>query len=68
MTERCDGCGQDVPVAGGIANFWSRKPTETGGMRLELRDGTDHLLCFDCIEDLPEEAVAADIASLNDKP
>ena len=67
MTERCDGCGEAVPVAGGISNFWSQKSSETGGMRLELRDGTEHLLCFDCIEHLPNEAVAADVAALSEE-
>ena len=64
MAERCDGCGREVPVAGGIANFWTMDHTETGGMYLELADGTEHVLCFDCIEALPEDATAADVEAL----
>ena len=52
---RCDGCGREVPVAGGIANFWTLEHTETGGMTLELADGSEHFLCFGCIEQLPED-------------
>jgi hypothetical protein len=64
MTDRCDGCGAEVPIAGGIANFWSMDATETGGMTLELLDGTEHILCFDCIEALPDDATAEDVAAL----
>lgn len=63
---RCDGCGREVPVAGGIANFWTLEHTETGGLSLELADGSEHFLCFACIDRLPDdEAVtAADVAAL----
>ena len=63
---RCDGCGREVPVAGGIANFWTLEHTETGGLSLELADGTEHFLCFACIDRLPDdEAVTAeDVAAL----
>ena len=58
---RCDGCGREVPVAGGIANFWTLEHTETGGLSLELADGSEHFLCFACIDRLPDdEAVTAD--------
>ncbi|APE96519.1 DUF7561 family protein [Halodesulfurarchaeum formicicum] len=66
MTQTCDGCGVEISVAGGIANIWSTEPTHTSGMTLELPDGSEHLLCFDCIEALPEEATAADVAALGD--
>ena len=63
---RCDGCGREVPVAGGIANFWTLEHTETGGLTLELADGSEHFLCFACIDRLPDdEAVTAeDVAAL----
>jgi hypothetical protein len=66
MTERCDACGQEIPIAGGIANFWTMDSTETRGMTLELVDGTEHQLCFDCIEKLPEKATAEDVAALDE--
>jgi len=63
---RCDGCGREVPVAGGIANFWTLEHRETGGLSLELADGSEHFLCFSCIERLPDdrEVTAADVAAL----
>jgi hypothetical protein len=64
----CDGCGKGVPIAGGIANLWSFEGEETGGIALELADGSDHFLCYDCIERLPEdrEPTAEDVAGLPD--
>ena len=67
MTDRCDGCGAEIPIAGGIANFWTMDATETGGMTLELVDGTEHDLCFDCIEALPDAATAADVDALESR-
>ena len=61
---RCDGCGREVPVAGGLANFWTLEHTETGGLHLELADGSEHFLCFACIDRLPENPTAGDIAAL----
>lgn len=66
MADRCDGCGTEVRVAGGIANIWSMDSTETGGMYLELPDDSEHFLCFACIERLPEDATAADVAALSE--
>ncbi|MFC7176547.1 DUF7561 family protein [Halosegnis marinus] len=63
-SEPCDGCGRKVTIAGGIANIWTFGGDETDGLALELADGTDHLLCYDCIERLPDEATAADVAAL----
>lgn len=66
MGRRCDGCGDEVSVAGGIANFWTMDHTETSGIVLELEDGTEHFLCFDCVDELPDHPDAADVAALGE--
>jgi hypothetical protein len=66
MSEVCEGCGDEVRLAGGIANIWSSEPIRTGGMTLEFDDGSEHFLCFDCIEDLPDDPSEADVAALTD--
>ncbi len=58
---RCDRCGDAVKIGGGIAAIWSFEPEPTGGMTLEFEDGTEHFLCFDCIEQLPDHPSAADV-------
>jgi len=65
-SEPCDVCGRDVRIAGGIGDLWSFAFESTQGMTLELVDGSEHFLCFDCIERLPEdgEPTAEDVASL----
>jgi hypothetical protein len=67
-SDPCDGCGADVSVAGGAGNFWTFEAETTGGVTLELADGTDHFLCFDCIERLPDdrEVTADDVAALSE--
>ena len=67
-SQRCDGCGSRVRIAGGIGDFWTFSGESSGGIDLELADGTDHFLCFDCIERLPDDrdVVAADVAALAD--
>jgi len=64
MGNRCAVCGEEVPIAGGIANFWTLDHTTTGGLTLELADGTEHFLCFSCIESLPDEPTGADVEAL----
>lgn len=66
--EPCDGCGESINIGGGIANIWTLEAKQTGGMTLELADGTEHFLCYDCMEQLPEdrEVTAADIASIEE--
>ena len=66
-TQPCDGCGRDVPIAGGIANLWTLEKESTGGLTLEFEDGTEHFLCFSCIEDLPDHPTAEDVESLDGK-
>jgi hypothetical protein len=62
----CDGCGSSVPIAGGIANLWSFDGDQTGGLTLELSDGSEFFLCYACIERLPDdhEPTAEDVAAL----
>jgi len=70
MGDLCDACGREVPVAGGIANIWTRESVETGGLALELADGSEHFLCFSCIEKLPDdrEPTAEDVAEIEADP
>lgn len=65
-TEPCDGCGRRVRIAGGITNLWSFRGDEAGGLALELGDGSEFLLCYDCIERLPEEPTREDVAALEE--
>jgi len=63
--DSCDGCGRTVTVTGGIANLWTFGDGSDGtAMTLELADGSSHLLCYPCIEALPDEATAEDIRRL----
>ena len=62
----CDGCGCDVRIAGGIANLWTFGGDDADGLTLELADGSDHLLCYDCIDRLPDDPTAADVAALGE--
>lgn len=63
---RCDGCETTVKIAGGIGDLWGFDFAPTGGMILELADETEHFLCLDCVDKLPEdrEPGAADVAAL----
>jgi hypothetical protein len=66
-TDPCDGCGERVKIAGGIANLWTLENDSTGGMTLEFdADGSEHFLCFDCMERLPDDPSDADVAALGD--
>lgn len=62
----CDGCGERVSIAGGIANLWSFDGDSTDGLTLELADGSEHFLCHDCMARLPDdrEPTAEDVADL----
>jgi hypothetical protein len=66
-SQRCDGCGSKVRIGGGIGDFWTFATESSGGIDLELADGTDHFLCFDCIERLPDDhdVTAEDVAALS---
>ncbi len=65
-TRACDGCGQEVSIAGGITNIWTLEHDATGGLTLEFDDGTEHFLCFACVDSLPDHPTAADVAALAD--
>jgi hypothetical protein len=67
-SQSCDGCGKDVSIGGGIANIWTQKSRPTEGIILELGDDTEHFLCYDCIDRLPDdrEVTAADVAALGE--
>ncbi|MFB6353250.1 MAG: hypothetical protein ABEJ92_04115 [Halobacteriales archaeon] len=65
-TAGCDGCGREVRIAGGIGDLWSIEPGPTGGVTLELDDGSEHFLCFDCLAALPEDATTADVQALTE--
>ena len=62
--ETCAGCGKRVKIAGGIASIWSFSHEPTGGMTLEFEDGSEHFLCFDCIDQLPDYPTRADVKDL----
>jgi len=40
------------------------KPTPTGGMTLEFEDDTEHFLCMDCIDELPDYPDAEDVDAI----
>lgn len=67
--EPCDGCGDMVTIGAAFANLWDMNQKSTGGMTLELADGTEHFLCHGCIDRLPSdrEVTAADVAALSDE-
>lgn len=67
--EPCDGCGKKVSIGGSSVNLWKFDNESTGGLVLELADGTEHFLCHDCIDDLPDdrEVTAADVEALPER-
>lgn len=64
--QRCDGCGKRVRIGGGLGDFWTLERGSTGGLDLELADGSDVFLCFECIDRLPEDrdVTMEDVAAL----
>ncbi|MFA9517635.1 hypothetical protein ACERIT_10525 [Halopenitus sp. H-Gu1] len=65
-TQSCAVCKSEIRIAGGIGDLWSFAFESTQGMTLELVDGSEFFLCFECVERLPEdrEPVAADVERL----
>jgi hypothetical protein len=70
MSRACDGCGARVEDGGGVDDLWSFGDAGEGAVLLELADGSDHRLCFDCVERLPDDrpVTAEDVAALEDAP
>lgn len=65
--ESCDGCGRTVTVTGGIANIWTFGDGSEGtALSLEFEDGSDHLLCYPCMEVLPDHPSEADVDRLEE--
>lgn len=65
--ESCEACGRAVTIAGGVANLWDLDAGHGGGMTLELDDGTERFLCFECLDTLPESATTADVDALDSR-
>lgn len=67
-TEPCEVCGTKVRIAGGIGDLWSFAFESTQGLTLELVDGSEFFLCFDCMERLPgdTEPTAEDVEHLQE--
>ena len=65
-SDTCDGCQRRVSVAGGMENLWTfgdRDGSAGTAMTLEFEEG-EYLLCYPCLEALPEEATADDVSRL----
>ncbi|GAB3420598.1 hypothetical protein GCM10027435_23500 [Haloparvum alkalitolerans] len=67
-SEPCEVCGTKVRIAGGIGDLWNFAFESTQGMTLELADGSEFFLCFDCMERLPDdrEPTAEDVERLQE--
>lgn len=65
----CEVCGTRIRIAGGIGDLWNFAFESTQGMTLELVDGAEYFLCFDCMERLPgdREPTADDVEALRDR-
>lgn len=65
-TQDCDGCGRSVRIAGGVDDLWTFDAETSKGLTLELTDGSEHFLCFDCVAELPDDRdpTAEDVAEL----
>ena len=68
-SEACDVCERSVRIAGGIGDIWNFSFESTQGLTLELADGSEFFLCFDCMERLPDdrEPTADDVAALRER-
>ncbi|MFC6837382.1 DUF7561 family protein [Halomarina ordinaria] len=66
-SEPCDGCGRRVRIAGGVGDILTTDSGPTGGMTLELSNGTEYFLCFDCLGALPEDPTPGDVHALDDR-
>jgi len=68
-SESCDVCERSVRIAGGIGDLWNFAFESTQGLTLELADGSEFFLCFECMEALPDdhEPTADDVAALRER-
>jgi len=68
-SESCDVCERSVRIAGGIGDLWNFAFESTQGMTVELTDGSEFFLCFECMEALPDdhEPTADDVAALRER-
>jgi len=67
---RCDACGRRVEVPGGVGDFWdfgSSREAGPGGLTLELRDGSEFFLCFECIAALPDDPTREDVRAITEE-
>lgn len=46
----CGAREKGVRIAGNIGDLWSFLTSSSSGVTLELVDGFEHFLCFDCVE------------------
>lgn len=65
--QSCDGCSRRVYIGGGRGNLWRFDTASPEGITLELSDGSEHFLCFECVESLPEEPTADEVAALPER-
>lgn len=61
---RCAVCDQRVRIAGGLENLWTFEGEPGEGVILEFADGSSALVCFSCLEDLPEMPSPDDLEAL----
>ena len=62
----CDGCGSSVKIRGGIADLWTFADDDGGGLTLTFdADGSEHFLCFDCVDRLPDDPTQSDVDALD---
>ncbi|MFD1570872.1 DUF7561 family protein [Halorubrum laminariae] len=68
-SESCDVCERSVRIAGGIGDLWNFAFESTQGYTVELTDGSEFFLCFDCMDRLPDdrEPTAEDVTDLRER-
>ncbi len=64
-SQRCEGCGRRISVVSPREDGWLLDGPAPRGLHLELPDATTHLLCFDCIGQLPDDPAGVDVWRLS---
>jgi hypothetical protein len=66
--DACDGCNRRVRIGGGEDTLWTFHEGP-GGLSLELADGSEQFLCFDCMDRLPDDRTVTreDVAALSER-